>query len=163
MSEQNSGQIIQAPNTLRLKVGGAGRLGALDPAAIAKAEAALKSLSGNFSQWLNDEIAKLEAARQTIRAEGVTPQTIEALYLRAHDLKGLGTTYGYPLITRIAASLCTLTDDADKRARTPMALVDAHIDAIGAAVREDMKDERHPVGGALADALEAQVAQSLAG
>ena len=162
MSEQNSGQMIQVPNTLRLKVGGPGRLGALDPAAIAKAEAALKSLSGNFAQWLQDEITKLEGARQAIRAEGMTAQTMESLYLRAHDLKGLGTTYGFPLITRIAASLCALTDDAEKRIRAPIALVDAHIDAIGAAVRDDIKTDEHPVGRALADELEARVAQALA-
>ena len=160
MSEQNSGQIIQVPNTLRLKVGG-GRLGALDPAAIAKAEAALKSLSGNFAQWLNDEIAKLEAARQAIRADGLTPQTTENLYLRAHDLKGLGTTYGFPLITRIAASLCVLTDDADKRVRAPIALIDGHIDAIRAAVRDDIRNDEHPVGRALAEELETRVAQAL--
>ena len=65
MSENNPGQMIQVPNTLRLKVGG--RLGAIDPAAIAKAEAALKSLSGNFAEWLADEVTKLEAARQRIK------------------------------------------------------------------------------------------------
>jgi hypothetical protein len=149
--------MIQVPNTLRLKVGG-GKLGALDPAAIAKAEAALKNLSGNFSQWLQDEITKLEAARQALRTEGVSPQTLEGLYLRSHDLKGLGTTYGYPLITRVAASLCVLTDDAEKRAAAPMPLVDAHIDAIRAAVSQDIKSDEHPVGRALAEALEAQVA-----
>ena len=162
MSEQNSGQMTQAPNTLRLKVGAAGRLGALDPAAIAKAEAALKNLSGNFAQWLQDEITKLEAARQAIRAEGVTPATMESLYLRAHDLKGLGATYGYPLITRICASLCMLTDDAEKRLRAAMTLVDAHIDAIGAAVRDEIKTEDHPVGRALVQELEARVAEALA-
>jgi hypothetical protein len=162
VSDENSGQIIQVPNTLRLKVGAGGRLGALDPSAIAKAEAALKSLSGNFAQWLSDEIAKLEAARQAIRAEGLNDQTLENLYVRAHDLKGLGTTYGFPLITRIAASLCVLTDDAEKRTRAPIALVDAHIDAIRAAVREDMKTDEHPVGRALADELEARVADTLA-
>src|SRR5580698_4285023 len=123
--------MIQVPNTLRLKVGG--RLGAIDPAAIAKAEAALKSLAGNFAQWLADEITKLDAARQQVRAEGVTPETMENLYLRAHDLKGLGTTYGYQLITRIAGSLCRMIDDKEKRASVPLELVDAHIDAIKAA------------------------------
>ena len=160
MNEQNSGQMIQVPNTLRLKVGG-GRLGALDPSAIAKAEAALKSLSGNFAQWLQDEITKLENARQTIRTEGLNAQTVESLYLRAHDLKGLGTTYGFPLITRIAASLCALTDDADKRTRAPIALIDAHIDAIRAAVRDDIKTDEHPVGRALIEELEARVAEAL--
>jgi hypothetical protein len=150
--------MIQAPSALRLKVGG-GRLGAIDPAAIAKAEAALKSLSGNFTQWLNDELAKLEAARQVVRTDGVTAETMESLYLRAHDLKGLGTTYGFPLITRIAGLLCRLIDDKEKRLGAPMPLIDAHIDAIKAAVRDDIKTEDHPIGKALVEELENRVKQ----
>ncbi len=156
MSEPKSGQMIQAPNALRLKVGG-GRLGAIDPAAIAKAEAALKSLSGNFTQWLNDEIAKLEGARQTVRTEGPTVDNMESLYLRAHDLKGLGATYGFPLITRIAGLLCRLIDDKSKRLQAPMGLIDAHIDAIKTAARDDIKTEDHPIGQALIQDLEARV------
>lgn len=158
MSQENTGQVIQVPNTLRLKVGG--RFGALDPSAIAKAEAALKSLSGNFAQWLNDEVTKLEGARQRVKSEGMTPETMEFLYLRAHDLKGLGTTYEYPLITRIGASLCRLIDDKDKRMQAPMALIDAHIDAIKAAVRDEIKTDEHPVGKALIQALEARVTET---
>ena len=156
MSQQNSGQMIQPNNSLRLKVGG-GRLGAIDPAAIAKAEAALKSLASNFTQWLNDEITKLENARQTVKTDGVTVETMENLYLRAHDLKGLGTTYGYQLITRIAGSLCRLIDDKEKRATVPLELVDAHIDAIKAAVRDDIKSDEHPVGRVLVEELERRV------
>ena len=156
MSQHNSGQMIPPPNALKLKVGG-GRLGAIDPAAIAKAEAALKSLANNFAQWLADEITKLDAARQQIRSVGVTAETMENLYLRAHDLKGLGTTYGYQLITRIAGSLCRLIDDKDKRARAPLDLVDAHIDAIKAAVRDDIKNDDHPVGRVLVEELERRV------
>ncbi|THD62641.1 MAG: Hpt domain-containing protein [Phenylobacterium sp.] len=148
--------MIQPNNALRLKVGG-GRLGAIDPAAIAKAEAALKSLASNFSQWLNDEIVKLEAARQTVKAQGVTAETMENLYLRAHDLKGLGTTYGYQLITRIAGSLCRMIDDKEKRASAQLDLVDAHIDAIKAAVRDDIKSDEHPVGRVLVEELERRV------
>jgi chemotaxis protein histidine kinase CheA len=156
MSQQNPGQMIQPTNALRLKVGG-GRLGAIDPAAIAKAEAALKSLASNFTQWLADEITKLDAARQQVRAEGATSETMENLYLRAHDLKGLGTTYGYQLITRIAGSLCRLIDDKEKRAATSIELVDAHIDAIKAAIRDDIKSDEHPVGRVLVEELERRV------
>ena len=159
MSQQNPSQVIPAPTNLRLKVG-ASRLGAIDAAAIAKAEAALKSLSGNFSQWLQDEITKLDGARQQVRANGVSAETMENLYFRAHDLKGLGTTYGYQLITRIAASLCRLIDEKDKRASVSMALVDAHIDAIKAAVREGMKGDDHPVGAALVAELERRVKEA---
>lgn len=154
MSEPKSSPMPPAGG-LRLKVGG--RLGAIDPAAIAKAEAALKSLSGNFTQWLNDEIAKLEAARQVVRAEGPSAENMESLYLRAHDLKGLGATYGFPLITRIAGLLCRLIDDKSKRLQAPLPLIDSHIDAIKAAARDDIKTEDDPVGAALVQELEGRV------
>ena len=156
MSQENSGQLAQPVNALRLKVGG-GRLGAIDPAAIAKAEAALMSLASNFTQWLADEITKLEAARANVKTGGMTVETMENLYLRAHDLKGLGTTYGYQLITRIAGSLCRMIDDKEKRITAPLELVDAHIDAIKAAVRDDIKSDEHPVGRILVQELERRV------
>lgn len=156
MSEPKTGQMFQAPNALRLKMGG-GRLGAIDPAAIAKAEAALKSLSGNFTQWLNDEIAKLEAARLVVHTDGPSAESMESLYLRAHDLKGLGATYGFPLITRIAGLLCRLIDDKEKRLSAPAGLIDAHIDAIKAAARDDIKTEDHPVGKILVHELESRI------
>ncbi len=157
MTQYKSGQMIQPNPALRAKVGGAPRMGALDPAIIAKAEAALKGLSDNFAGWLNDEIAKLEAARQEVRAQGVDAERMERLYLRAHDLKGLGATYGFPLITRIAGLLCRLIDDKSKRLGAPMSLIDAHIDAIKAAVRDSIKGEDHPVGLALVKELEGRV------
>jgi hypothetical protein len=161
VGDNNPGQVIQVPNTLRLKVGG--RLGAIDPAAIAKAEAALKSLSGNFAEWLADEVAKLEAARQRVKTDGLTPEASENLYLRAHDLKGLGATYEYPLVTRIAGSLCKLIDDPAKRAEAPLFLVDAHIDAIKAAVKGGIQTDTHPVGRALVTELEQRVKDFAAG
>ncbi len=156
MSDPKTGQ-FQTPNPMRLRMGG-GRLGAIDPAAIAKAEAALKSLSGNFTQWLNDEIAKLETARAAIRDAGQTAETMESLYLRAHDLKGLGATYGFPLITRIAGLLCRHIDDKAKRLDVPMGLIDAHIDAIKTAARDDIKTDDQPAGQVMLQALEARAA-----
>jgi hypothetical protein len=160
VTNKSAAEVIQVPNMLKLKVGGRG---GIDMAAIAKAEAALKSLSGNFAQWLDDEIVKLEAARQDVRAQGLTAATVETLYLRAHDLKGLGATYEFPLITRLAGSLCKLIDDPATRLAAPMFLVDAHIDAIKACVRDDIKVDTHPVGKVLAAELEGRVAEYLAG
>lgn len=151
-------EFIPVPNILRMKVGGTG--GGIDMAALAKAEAALKSLSSNFGEWLNDEIAKLEAARAEITTDGLTVENAKALYLRAHDLKGLGSTYEFPLVSRIAASLCKLLDDAGVLPSQAMKLVDAHIDTIKAVVRDGVKSESHPVGATLASELEGQVARA---
>ncbi len=153
----NSAQVIRPPNTLRMKVGGG--FGAIDAKAIAKAEEALAAMSSQFGQWLQDEIVKMDQAQADIRAQGYTTATAEALYFRAHDMKGLGTTYQYPLVTRLAASLCRMMDDPEKRMRAPMLLVDAHIDAIRAVVRDGIQTDEHPTGRVLAETLEARVAE----
>lgn len=152
-------QVIRPPNPLRAKVGGG--FGGIDANAIARAEEALKAMSAQFGQWLNDEVVKLDKAQADIRSQGYTPETAEALYFRAHDLKGLGTTYEYPLVTRIAASLCRMLDDADKRMQAPLAVVDAHIDAIKAVVRDKIQTDGHPVGRDLVETLEARTAEHL--
>ncbi|WP_420471733.1 Hpt domain-containing protein [Brevundimonas sp. FT23042] len=152
----NSAQVIRPPNTLRMKVGGG--FGGIDANAIAKAEEALKAMSAQFGQWLQDEIVKLDKAQSDIRAQGYNAQTAENLYFRAHDLKGLGTTYQYPLVTRLAASLCKMMDDPAKRIAAPLVLIDAHIDAIKAVVRDQIQTDDHPTGRILAETLEARVA-----
>ena len=155
----NSAQVIRPPNTLRLKVGGG--FGGIDAGAIAKAEEALKAMSAQFGQWLQDEIVKLDKAQADIRSQGYNEQTAEALYFRAHDLKGLGTTYQYPLVTRLAGSLCKMMDEPGKRMAAPIVLIDAHVDAIKAVVRDQIQTDDHPTGKALAETLEARVAEQL--
>lgn len=155
----NSAQVIRPPNTLRLKVGGT--FGGIDASAIAKAEEALKAMSSQFGEWLQDEIVKLDKAQADIREQGYNAQTAEALYFRAHDLKGLGATYQYPLVTRLAASLCRMMDDPAKRVAAPLVLIDAHIDAIKAVVRDQIQTDEHPTGRILAETLEAGVADHL--
>jgi hypothetical protein len=154
----NPAQVIRPPNALKAKVGGGF---GIDAGAIARAEEALKAMSAQFGQWLQDEIDKLDKAQADIRAKGYTPETAEALYYRAHDLKGLGATYQYPLVTRMAASLCKMLDDPAKRMAAPVMILDAHVDAIRAVVRDGIQTDDHPTGRVLAQALEARVAEHL--
>ena len=148
----SSVQVIQPPNPLRAKVGTG-----ISADAIARAEEALKAMAAQFDGWLQDEMDKLEAARTLIQTEGYSAVTAEGLYLRAHDLKGLGSTYQYPLVTRLAASLCRLLDKPERRASAPLGLVDAHVEAIRAVVRDKIQTDEHPVGRALVEELEQQV------
>ncbi len=147
-------QVIQPPNPLRAKLGAG-----ISADAIARAEEALQAMSAQFDTWLQDEMAKLEAARAAIEAEGYTASTAEGLYFRAHDLKGLGSTYQYPLVTRLAASLCRMLDRPEQRMAAPMPLVDAHVEAIRSVVRDKIRTDEHPVGRALAEELEQRISE----
>jgi hypothetical protein len=150
-------EVIPASEALRNRIGP--RLGRIDAGAIAKAEAALKGLSSQFGQWLQDEVGKLEAARAAAHAEGMDAEHADELYTRAHDLKGLGATYEYPLVSQIGSSLCRVLGGPESRSRTPLPLIDAHVDAIAEAVRGKTKEADTPEGRALVEALERRVAE----
>ena len=101
-----------------------------DAEAIERAEAALKALSVNFKEWMTQEVERLETARANARMAGFSNESLEKLYLRAHDVKGLGSTYEYPLITAVAAQLCRLLSAPEGKvaARETPTLIDAHVD-----------------------------------
>lgn len=122
---------------------------------VARAEAALKALSGQFSRWLQDEVDKLDAAHRRVCAEGLGGEAGETLYTHSHDLKGLGSTYEFPIVTRLAASLCRLMDVNPDQA--PPDLIEAHVEAIKSMVRDDIRDETHPAGAAMVQDMESRV------
>ncbi len=131
-----------------------------DEAALARAEAAFVELEDQFGDWLDADVARLLEARDGARAADWNEATITALATAAHNLKGVGATYGYPIITHMAALLCRLVEAPDTRERRAcaFALIEAHVDAIRAAVRERVKDEVNPLGRALLSALAERVA-----
>lgn len=131
-----------------------------DEGAVSRADDALKSMSGSFEQWLDNDSVKLQAARVEAQRLGWSDESLEVVLRGAHDLKGMGATYGYPLVTQLGASLCRLIEtEAGKQAsRANPALVNAHVDALRAVIRDRITTDAHPLGRAIVRALEAHVA-----
>ena len=150
-------EIINPPNMLKVKVGGP--LPASDEAMIKRAERALDNMKVEFSDWLAEEIEKLEAWLDNCRENGLVGSSGSALFTSAHDLRGLGATYEFPIISRMAGSLGHLIETDEKRAKVPFALVAAHVSAIRAAVNQNIRDDKDPVGAMLAGELEKQVVE----
>jgi len=157
MSKQQPIEVITPPNMLRVKVGG--RVGPIDDAAIARAESALDDMRGDFALWLEDEVERLEAAAKSVMADGIDTPAGANLFEVAHDLRGLGTTYQFPIITRMAASLCKMIETDEKRAKAPGMLAVAHAHAIRAALRQNIRTTDDKVGATLLNELETQVAE----
>ncbi|WP_395648048.1 Hpt domain-containing protein [Terricaulis sp.] len=131
-----------------------------DPNAVARANEAIKAMAGEFQAWLERDVTRVQDARLAAEASAWSNATLETLLIAAHDLKGLGGSYDYPIVTQIAASLCRLieTDPGKTAARAEPSLVAAHVDALRAAARGQIRTDAHPIGRALLQALEARVA-----
>ena len=126
-------EVITPAHPLRKAVAPAGDA---DDDPVARAEAALAELSGEFGGWMDSECTRLEAARQDVKSAGFTQKTHDALFRAAHDIKGEAGTFGFPAVAGIADSLCRLVEHTPEMQRIPLTLVDQHVDAIRAVVRE---------------------------
>jgi HPt (histidine-containing phosphotransfer) domain-containing protein len=103
---------------------------------VARAEQALADLWVNFSSWLVEECERLDQARQTCKTLGFTTAHKEKLFHAAHDIKGEAATFGFPACAGAADSLCRLIEYAPDPTNIPMKLVDQHVDAVRAIIRE---------------------------
>ena len=126
-------EMITPPNGLRMAVSKA-----TDPTddPVARAEEALAQLSSEFSSWMDSECERLDKARQEIKAKGFVKATRDALFHAAHDIKGEAATFGYPWVAASADSLCRLIELTPDIRRIPLSLVDQHVDAVRAIIRE---------------------------
>ncbi len=130
----------------------------LDETAIRRAEIALQGLSANFNGWMEEACRTLVVAHQATKTAERTKNSATTFHRAAHDIRGHGTTLGFPLATRVAASLCLLLEnlpDAIANSDAVSTLADQHVDAIRAITREGVIQSTHRVGETLATELEA--------
>jgi len=163
MAESDDVQFITPTNRLKMKVGGGGDGPMkIDPNAIKRAEQALENLACDFDDWLQENLEQLRKAFTELRADGGdTEENRQIFYGAAHDLKGLGSTLGYPLVTRISGSLTRLVEQTSEPLAPFMPTIISHVNALIAVVGQAVQDASDPVGMQLADELEELVSKEL--
>ena len=129
----------------------------VDERAVKRAEKALAALQDDFEDWLVGDLDLLKDATEALKEDNASEETISDICLKAHDLKGLGVTYKYPLVTRMAGSLHRLLDENTFEDGVPLEVIDNHVKAIQAVVVGKVKAADDPVGAELAKELETMV------
>lgn len=106
-----------------------------------RAEAAAKALSAQFPQFAQTEIEQLRAIAAALSAASsaaMAQQEADNLFFAAHDLKGQGGSFGFPLVSHVAASLCRLIRHAKQFDADIIAAVGVHIDALAVTISETL-------------------------
>jgi chemotaxis protein histidine kinase CheA len=144
-------EVIVPPNKLKKAVAKAVPAGDDDPAddPVARAEAALAEIAAEFSSWMETECERLDAARHGIKKSGLRPTTCDELFRAAHDIKGEAATFGFPDAGRVADSLCRLIEHSPDLSRVPLSLVDQHVDAVRAIIREAQMTDAETIAARL--------------
>lgn len=130
-------------------------------ATLARAEEAVANLAKDYANLALADVARARAALDAATGDPAhRARHVEIVFRVGHDLKGQGTSFGYPLITRIGHSLCALTRDRVLAYEMRhLELAQAHIDAIELVLTKTIKGDGGQAGAALVAKLEQRVAE----
>jgi len=147
-------EIIEVPNPLKNKVS-YGPDG-VDTAMLEKAEALIANLQGDFVVWVQDDLKKLQQYFDS--AAALTPaergHAMQEVFGVLHDMKGQGGSFGYPVITQIANTLCRFMESQTEFGPQEMEAVLVHINALRLVVAERLSGDGGTKGQKLLKGLE---------
>jgi hypothetical protein len=156
MAREHPIELFMPPNMLKAKIGGS--VGGIDLSAVKRAEVAMQALKAEFQDWISTDVANLNSARDAFAANR-NATSIEKLYRASLDITGQAQTFEFPLVARVAKSLCDMLAALPEPAEVPMPLVDAHVNTIGIVLRDNVRCETDPIANELARELEICVAE----
>ncbi len=150
-------RLIVRPNVLKQKVGSGG----FPLAGVAAAEAAVDRMAINYPEVARQDLAKLQQAFDAANSAPAERAThLRQVFTIAHDMKGQGATFGYPLLTRVANLLCRYVDREHPPGPTEMTLIAAHVDALRAVIANDIAGDGGTLGEEICGTLEAAAART---
>lgn len=142
--------LFRLPNKLKEKVGGGNIKGALQlPASILEeAEESLEKQSLDFAELAQKHLNNLsELIKKTNEADKSNRfPLIEEINMIAHELRGQGGTFGYPLITIFGKSLYEVTRKLTEVDDNVIQLIKAHSDSMNAVIREKISGDGGELG-----------------
>ena len=147
-------------NNLKEKVGGMGSSepGEIPIALLEEAEEELERAALDFTDWAADYLANLSMlCDKALEKEGTRSAEFEEINLLAHELRGQGGTFGYPLITVFGKMLFDVTGEGCIQDDNAVEIVKAHIDAMRAVIREKVAGDGGQVGRELLKSLEVAI------
>ncbi|MGE0253699.1 MAG: Hpt domain-containing protein [Alphaproteobacteria bacterium] len=153
-------QMINRPNVLKAKVANPAPGPAIDPAVLAQAEAAIASMRGEFEERMTDEAARLV---QLVDGFAAADGQLKAIFRVAHELRGQGGTFGYPMVTEIGTLLCDYIEKLPDPAAADRSVLRAHAEALNAVVANRVQGDGGATGAGIVDGLRVLVNRGTAG
>jgi len=149
--DETSAVTIQSPPHL-IKAKTQLKRGTAD-AMLEKAEALLSGLISEYEAILDRDIRQLRVIfDQQWSQMPRRPDASHALFTLAHDIRGQGSTFDYPLISSIADHFCKYLERVPLDAQRGEDIA-AHIDALTAIATRKIRSDGGPVGRAIVAGL----------
>ena len=149
---------FELPNRLGPKLGIAprGPVPTLPPEVLAAAEQEIQSRAGDYATWIANEVEEMSRRVERLPKEPeAVPGLVAQVNRAAHEMRGQGGIFGYPLITHIAKSLYEATrGGVNTVTANEHLLFKAHVDAIRAVMTARISGDGGAMGKQLLASLD---------
>ncbi|MCG5242565.1 response regulator [Azospirillum doebereinerae] len=150
---------FELPNRLGPKIGIApkGPVPTLPPDVLAAAEQEILNRAGDYASWIAGEVEEMSRRiDRLVREPDAVTGLLAQVNRAAHEMRGQGGIFGYPLITQVAKSLYEATRGGVAGAVTANEhqLFKAHVDAIRAVMNARISGDGGVTGQQLLASLE---------
>lgn len=127
---------------------------AFDPDLLKAAEDKIQDMASDYADWVTQSIEELVQAhhRALEDLEDAGPHMVTIADI-AHELRGQGGIFGYPLMTQFGKSLFEITNGNPTVTAPLLDLINAHIDLIKVVVKQKVKGDGGDVGKQLMTSL----------
>jgi hypothetical protein len=149
-----SAEFVTPPNYLKMKVGAGG----IDKEALKEAEIAIQVLGHKmYAKWADDDLGRMRASFEELKQTNLEdPDSVKKMLRICWDMKGLGGTFGYPLVTTITHYLSNYLEHClnSEQAQVSTAVVSPHIDALYVVLSQKISGDGGAIGRELVSGLE---------
>lgn len=110
----------------------------------AKAMAVLDELAQQYPQWVKNDIQKLYDVYQCIQNTPIPDRLHmiwEQFYPVAHDIKGQGATFGFPLMTDLGAHVCQIIKTSSEFTDKQMEMIKRDMDDMSFVLEQKLSGD----------------------
>lgn len=153
-AQPSQAEFVTPPNYLKMKVGSGG----IDKEALKEAEIAIQVLGHKmYAKWADDDLGRMRIAFEELKQTSLDdPDGVKKMLRICWDMKGLGGTFGYPLVTTITHYLSNYLEHCldNAEAKVSAAVVSPHIDALYVVLSQKVSGDGGAIGRELVAGLE---------
>ena len=110
--------------------------------ALENAQSNIEERKPEFEAWLDAELQNLGEAVRNVQAGTAQPGWADDVCFRSRQLRDLGATMGFVLLTFIANNLCEILEAAPAGHECDMETITCHLDALFLARQEQYRNMR---------------------
>ena len=125
---------------------------------LARAEAAVRELTSDYPGWAMADVEQLLQQIASIPPGAAREDPIvTSTHKKAHDMRGQGGSFGYPVITAIAESFCRFLNGLSTVDKKALEILAAHAKAMRVILANGLAGDGGPAGKKLIGELQAVV------